>query len=180
VTLLNLADSWQRREDKEDLLWHVYHRHPGERWTLRELAHLYQADGTTRGLNKRFGVLAELDPKDYRARNNLAATSLLLKLNLTKTYELTRDLYTERPDDPIIASTYAFALHLRGSTAEGLAVLRKLKPETLEEPAVALYYGVLLSAANETQKARKYLDLGQSAASLPEEKAVLEAARKPL
>jgi Flp pilus assembly protein TadD len=176
--LLNLADSWQRPEDKEDLLWHVYQRHPGERWTLSELARLYESEGNTRGLNKLFGVLADLDPKDFQARNNLAATSLLLKLNLTKAYELARELHTERPDDAIIASTYAFALHLRGSTREGLAVLQKLKPEALEDPSVALYYGVLLSASGQPAQARKYLDLAQPAKLLPEEKQLLDNARQ--
>jgi tetratricopeptide (TPR) repeat protein len=178
--LLNLADTWQRAQDKEDLLWHIYERHPGERWTLRELARLYQAEGNTRGLNKLFGVLAELGPKDFETRNNLAATSLLLKLNLTKAYELAKALYTERPDLAIIASTYAFALHLRGSTQEGLAVLQKLKPESLEDPPVALYYGVLLSASGQPAQARKYLDLAQPAKLLPEEKQLLETARKAL
>jgi tetratricopeptide (TPR) repeat protein len=178
--LLNLADTWQRTQDKEDLLWHVYERHPGERWTLRELGRLYQAEGNTRGLNKLFGVLAELNPKDLETRNNLAATSLLLKLNLTKAYESAKALYTERPDHAIIASTYAFALHLRGSTQEGLEVLQKLKPEALEDPPVALYYGVLLSASGQPAQARKYLDLAQPAKLLPEEKQLLETARKAL
>jgi cellulose synthase operon protein C len=178
VILLNLADSWQRPQDKEDLLWHVYQRHPEERWTLRELARLYQAQGNTRGLNKLFGVLAELDPKDFQARNNLAATSLLLKLDLPKAYELARDLHTERPDDAIIATTYAFALHLRGNTGEGLAVLQKLKPEALEDPPLALYYGVLLSASGQPAQARKYLDLTPPAKLLPEEKQLMDNARK--
>jgi len=178
--LLNLADAWHRAQDKEDLLWHVYERHPGERWTLRELSRIYQAQGNTRGLNKLFGVLAELNPKDVEARNNLAATSLLLNRNVSKAYELAKELHTERPDQPIIASTYAFALHLRGETAEGLAVLQKLKPESLEDSSVALYYGVLLSASGQAAQARKYLDLAQPAKLLPEEKQLLETARKGL
>jgi len=178
--LLNLADTWQRTQDKEDLLWRVYERHPGERWTLRELARLYQAEGNTRGLNKLFGVLVELNPKDFEARNNLAATSLLLKLNVTKAYELAKALYAERPDHAIIASTYAFALHLRGNTRDGLAVLQKLKPESLEDPPVALYYGMLLSASGQPAQARKHLDQGQRAPLLPEEKQLLETARKAL
>jgi hypothetical protein len=180
VILLGLADTWQRTEDKEDLLWHVYERHPGERWTLGELGRLYQAQGNTRGLNKLFGVQAELNPKDFEAKNNLAATSLLLKLNVTKAYELAKGLYNERPDHAIIASTYAFALHLRGNTREGLAVLQKLKPEALEDPSVTLYYGVLLSASGQPALARKYLDLVQPAKLLPEEKQLLENARRGL
>ncbi len=178
--LFNLADTWQRTQDKEDLLWHIYERHPGERWTLNELGRLYQGEGNTRGLNKLFGVLAELNPKDLDAKNNLAATSMLLKLNLSKAYELAKELYAERPDNAIIASTYAFALHLRGSTPEGLAVLQKLKPESLEDPSVALYYGLLLSASGQPAQARKYLDLAQPAKLLPEEKQLLEAARRGL
>jgi cellulose synthase operon protein C len=178
--LLNVADAWQRTEDKEDLLWHVYQRHPGERWTLRELGRLYQAQGNTRGLNKLFGVLAELNPKDFGAKNNLAATSMLLKLNLTKVYEQAKELYTERPDHAVIASTYAFALHLRGNTPEALSVLQKLKPGALEDPSVALYYGVMLSASGQSDQARKYLDLAQPAKLLPEEKQLLEIARKTL
>ena len=116
-----------------------------------------------------------MNPKDFEARNNLAATSLLLKLNVNKAYELAKALYTERPDHAVIASTYAFALHLRGSTREGLAVLQKLKPEALEEPSVALYYGVLLSASGQPAQARKYLDLAQPAKLLPEEKQLLES-----
>jgi hypothetical protein len=125
-------------------------------------------------------VLAELNPKDFEVRNNLAATSLLLKVNVNKAYELAKELHNERPDHAIIASTYAFALHLRGNTKEGLAVFQKLKPEALEDPTVALYYGFLLSASGQTAQARKYLDLGQGAPLLPEERQLLETARKPL
>jgi hypothetical protein len=176
--LLNLTDTWHRTQDKEDLLWHIYERYPGERWTLRELHRLYQAEGNTRGLNKLFGVLVELNPKDFEAKNNLVATSLLLKLNPTKTYELAQALYTERPDHAIIASTYAFSLQLQGRTKEGLAALEKLKAEALETPSVALYYGLLLSEAGQTNQAGKYLGLGQKSDLLPEEKALVAEALK--
>jgi cellulose synthase operon protein C len=178
VMLIGLADAWQRADDKEELLWHVYERHPGERWTLRELGRLYQAQSNTRGLNRLFGVLSELNPKDFEVRNNLAATSLLLKVNVNRAYELARELHNERPDQAIIASTYAFALHLRGNTKEGLTVFQKLTPEALQDPPVALYYGILLSGSGQPAQARKYLDLVQPAKLLPEEKQLLETARK--
>jgi hypothetical protein len=59
-----------------------------------------------------------------------------------------------------------------------LAALEKLKTESIEIPQVALYYGVLLSAVGDTNKARKYLELAQRADVLPEEKALLAAAVK--
>jgi hypothetical protein len=174
--LLNLTQAWKRSDDEAHLLWHIFERHPGERWTLRELARLYQGEGNTAGINKVFTALAGLNPKDLPAKNNVAATSLLLNRAVEKALALAKEVHTEKPEDPVFASTYAFALHLSGRTAEGLAVLGKLKPEALEDPSVALYYGVLLSAANESQKAKMFLELAQRAPLLPEEKALLQAA----
>src|SRR5216110_1107597 len=84
----------------------------------------------------------------------------------------------QRHKEAIITSTYAYSLHLQGRTREGLAALEKLKTESIELPPVALYYGVLLAAIGETNKARKYLELAQRANSLPEEKALLAATLK--
>ncbi len=178
TVLLDLAGAWHRNQDKEDLLWRVYERHPGQRWPLRELHRLYQAQGNTRGLNKLFAAMVALNPKDLEAKNNLAATSLLLKLNLAKANELAQALYAERPDHAIIVSTYAFSLQLQGRTREGLAALEKLKPDALESPSVALYYGLLLSDAGQTNRASKYLGLAQKSDLLPEEKTLLTEALK--
>jgi hypothetical protein len=174
--LLDLAGTWQRSGDKADLLWRVYGRYPKERWALQELARIFRAEKNTLGLYKLSVELEKLNPDDPVAKNNLAATSLLLKLNVSKAYEVAKELHTSRPDDPIIASTYAFALHLLGRTQEGVAVLAQLKPAALEEPAVALYYGVLLSASGQAGQAKKYLNLCHAAPLLPEEQQLLDDA----
>ena len=108
----------------------------------------------------------------------LAATSLLLKLNLSKAHALAKEVFTQHPKEAIVASTYAYSLHLQGRTKEGLGVLEKLSPGALETPSVALYYGLLLSASGETNKAAKYLDIAQKADLLPEEKALAAEAAK--
>jgi len=160
------------------LLWQVAQRFPREKWALLELKRLYFATGNTLGLNKLFAALASFDPKDFEARNNLAATSLLLKLNLPKAHELAKEVYIQHPEEAIVISTYAYSLHLQGRSKEGLAALEGLKPEALENPSVALYYGVLLVALGETNKASKYLGIAQRAFLLPEEKALLAEAVK--
>ena len=88
------------------------------------------------------------------------------------------ELYAREPANPVFASTYAFSLHLQGKTKEGLEVLRALKPEDLANPAIAVYYGVLLSAAGETQASKDYLDKSDKAFLLPEELALVASARK--
>jgi Flp pilus assembly protein TadD len=134
--------------------------------------------GNTRGLNKVYSTMASWTPKNFAVQNNLAATSLLLKLNLPKAHALAKEVFAEHSDQAIVTSTYAFSLHLQGRTKDGLAALGKLKPEALETPSVALYYGVLLCAAGDTNKAGKYLDIAQKADLLPEEKTLASDALK--
>ncbi len=176
AALLNMAGSWGRNQAREDLLWLIAQRFPRERWALRELDRFYLAAGNTRGLNKLYATMASYDPKDFAAQNNLAATSMLLKLNLAKAHELAKELYAKHPEEAIVTSTYAYSLHLQGRTREGLAGFKKLKAESLENPPVDLYCGILLAGIGETNKANKYLKLAERAQLLPEEKALLTAA----
>jgi len=172
TALLGIAASWAPQQAREDLLWQIAQRFPRERWALSELERLYSAAGNTHGLNKVYSTMASYAPKNFAAQNNLTATSLLLKLNLTQAHELAKEVFAQHPDQAIVTSTYAFSLHLQGRTKEGLAVLQKLKPEALETPSVALYYGLLLSATGETNQASKYLVIAKKADLLPEEKAL--------
>jgi hypothetical protein len=176
--LLLMATSWGRRQAREDLLWQIAKRFPAQHWALRELERSYLATGNTRGLNKLYSTMASYAPKNFAAQNNLAATSLLLRLNLPRAHELVKELSSEHPDEPIVVSTYAYSLHLQGRTKEGMAALAKLKPEALETPAVAIYYGLLLVEAGETNKAAKYLGIAQKSDLLPEEKALVAEALK--
>ena len=58
-------------------------------------------------------------------------------------------------------------------------VFEKLKADARETPSVALYYGLLLSAAGDTNQAAKYLGIAQKSDLLPEEKALAAEALKP-
>ncbi|HEY3854636.1 MAG TPA: hypothetical protein VGO67_09605 [Verrucomicrobiae bacterium] len=179
-TLLNMAKAWNRIHAEEDLLAQIgqyYHR---ERWASRDLERLYLAAGDTEGLNKFYAMKAESDSTNYVALNNLAATSLLLKTNLPRAFEISKQLYQNHPGDAVIATTYAYSLLLQKRPKEGVDVLDKLGPESLEQPGVALYYGILLSANGQRDVAAKYLELAQTVRNLPEEKQLIsEAAKKP-
>ena len=139
---------------------------------------LYLTVRQHRGLNRLYSTMANYAPKDFAAQNNLAATSLLLRLNLPRAHQLAKEVISEHPEEAIFASTYAFSLHLQGRTKEGLAALEKFKPSALEYPSVAVYYGLLLSESGETNKAGKYLAIAQKAELLPEEKALVAEALK--
>ena len=174
--LLSLAEEWGR--DPEELLRQIGRSFPGEQWALRELERRYMAAGNTRGLNLVYSSLAESKSGSHDAtdRNNFATTSLLLKTGLQQAYEAACNLYHQNPADVIIASTYAYSMHLQDRTQEGLAVFERFEPQALETPSIALYYGVLLAAAGEKERAAHYLARAQGAALLPEEKAILQTA----
>ena len=176
--LLIMATSSGRLEAREELLWRIAKRFPGQHWAFRDLERSYLAIGNTRGLNKLYSAMASYAPKDFAAQHNLAATSLQLKLNLARTHELAKEIYSAHPEEAIVTSTYAFSLYLQGRTKEGLAALEKLKPEALEAPSVAVYYGLLLSEAGQTNKASKYLSIAQKSELLPEEKTLVAEALK--
>ena len=118
------------------------------------------------------------------AGNNVACLLLLLNRHAVTPFATdsafvsARDLYQRFPTDPRYVSTYAYALHVRGNSAEALKIMQTLRQEQLAEPATALYYGVLLSARGEVAEAAKYLALAAGNAKLlPEEKQLLEEAR---
>jgi predicted Zn-dependent protease len=178
TALMTMATTWGREQAREDLLWQIAQRFPRERWALRELERLYLAAGNTRGLNKVYTTMISYAPSNFIYQNNLAATSLLLKLNLPKTHALAKEVFTLHPKEAIVTSTYAYSLHLQGRTKEALGILGKLSPEALETPSVALYYGVLLASSGETNKAGKYLGIAQKGDLLPEEKALVAEAAK--
>jgi predicted Zn-dependent protease len=174
------AAEWNREGAKEEVLWQIAQQFPSQRWALRELADLAQARGRTRDLHRVYGRMVIEDPRDPVAQNNFAATGLLLKIDLEKAHETASALFSQHPTEPIIASTYAYSLHFQKRTTDGLAALEKLPADQLTNPPIALYYGVLLRADGQTERARQYLKLAESAALLPEERRLLQQGLKDL
>ncbi|MCX6895118.1 MAG: hypothetical protein NTZ16_06400 [Verrucomicrobia bacterium] len=181
LTLLTrLATTWGWDKEREDLLWFITQRYPAERWALQSLNQLYLAGGNTRGLQRVFTTLLDYNSTDVIAKNNLASVTLLLNPQSTRAYELARAGYEKYPKNPAFTATYAYSLHQQGQTAAGIKALAALPEVQLEIPGIAVYYGVLLAAAGETNKARKYLDIAATASLLPEEKEMAQVARRAL
>jgi tetratricopeptide (TPR) repeat protein len=176
AALARLAAQWRWEKEQEELLWQIVARFPGERWALQSLDQFYQATGNTPGLQRVYTKLLEYDPDDLIAQNNLAVVLLLLNLQTNKAHELAGGVYARNPGNSIFASTHAYSLYLRGQTNEALQVMTVLKPVQLEQPGVALYYGLLLAANDRAAEAQKYLEIARKGTLLREEKALLESA----
>jgi hypothetical protein len=90
---------------------------------------------------------------------------------------MAREVYLQHPKVSAFAATYAYSQYVQGDTAGGIKTLEALTPRQLEQPGVAVYYGVLLASAGETNKAVKYLDIADTGNLLPEEKDLAKTAR---
>lgn len=177
--LLDLASRWKMETERENLLWQIAQKFPRERWAQQELERLYFAAGNTQKLNELYSRLLSFSPEDMGLKNNLAATSLLLKTNLMQAYRLANEAHAQNPDDPFVTSTYAYSLHLQGRTREGVAAMKVLRNEYLEQPSVAFYYGVLLWVLDDTNRATHFLTIAKHKGQLlPEEKNLLASENK--
>jgi Flp pilus assembly protein TadD len=176
--LAQLALNWGWTAEAEKVLWQAASKFPKQPWPLTSLQNLYLARRDTAGLRRVYQALMQRDPKNKLARNNFTMLSLLCGKELPTAHMQAAELYAGEPGNPVFASTYAFSLHLQGKTKEGIGVLRALKPEELTNPAVAVYYGVLLSAAGEARASKDYLEKANKAFLLPEELALVTSARK--
>lgn len=180
TALTRFATGWGWRIEAEQILWELANRPMPPRHVLETLYRYYRTQRDTKGLLRITQRIVQLDPTDTVALNNLALFSLLLNTDLDEALKIARDGHTAFPDHPGFSSTYAFALHRRGRTAEGLKVLEALSPAALREPSTAVYYGILLAASGDKARAREYLDLGIAAPLLPPEETLVAAARRKI
>lgn len=176
LMLARTVSSWNWQKETDDLLWTLSKVPEMRREALQLLYQQYASRGDTAGLYRVLLRSVEIAPDDAMVRNNLAQVSLLLDADPERARKLAADLAQKEPANAAYVSTYAFSLYARGDAQGALAALRALTEEQLEAPAIAAYYGIILAATGEKEKARRYLELGSKAFLLPEEKALLAKA----
>jgi cytochrome c-type biogenesis protein CcmH/NrfG len=180
VTLAETVEKWGWRAEAIDLLWLVAKDPVKGDEALRALYGYFARNNDTENLYRVLLHRIELHPDDPNVQNNFAQLSLLLNLNADRGQKLAREVYEKDPKNPAYASTYAFALHVQGDTRKALKILETLTPEQLHKPEIAAYYGILLAAAGDQARAGEFLDFGEKATLLPQEKALIEKARRSL
>ena len=155
--LAQMASNWGWLPEAEQVLWHAASRFPKQPWPLTSLQNLYIARRDTAGLRR--GIRPRCNgTRRTNWPEQLRDAVVALRQGPSRRPQVCRGTLAGEPGNPVFASTYAFSLHLQGKTKEGIEVLRALKPEHLANPAVAVYYGILLSAAGEVQASKDYLD----------------------
>jgi predicted Zn-dependent protease len=157
-----LVLSWGWKDESTDLLWRVVETAP--QWRSQALWFLWQisrADRNAAGLLRVASNQHEDDPKDIRYKNNYAFYLLLLNIDIERAVRLAEECWRQAPLQPNVAATYAFALYRVSKYQEGVQVLDQLPAKDSDEPNIALYYALVLSAAGQTDKACHYLALAR-------------------
>ena len=168
--LSRTISDWGWNRETIDLLWALTKHPETQLEAFEQLYKKYLDLGDSPGLYRVLMRLAELLPADRRIQNNLAQLCLLLNADVERGRKLAADLYAKESSNAAYASTYAYALYTEGHTDKALKIMNGLEQDRLSDPAVAVYYGVLLAAGGENDKAKEYLKLAASGKLLPEER----------
>jgi len=175
VLLIQPVSEWGWENETTDLLWALSKRSEKQKDAFVALYQHYAKTMDTQGLYRVLVRLSELDSTNLNIQNNLAQVSLLLNANLEKARRSAADVYHKSPTNPAYVTTYAYSLLTRGNAKEALQIMSSLKEEQLSDPTIGAYYGICLAALRD-ERARSFLEAGQKATLLPEEKKLIDNA----
>jgi hypothetical protein len=179
AVIAQLAEGWGYSEDAADAWWLIANGNESAKQALTALQRLYKAKQNSHGLLRVAKRALELNPSDLVAANNCASLGLLLTGD-SSARRLATKLHAENPADPIVSSTYAFALFTEGRTREALIEMETLKEPQLRHPVIAAYYFVMLVENGKMEQAHSFLSAANKAQLLPEEIQLLTAATRKL
>jgi hypothetical protein len=179
IGLFRLASQWNWLSEREELLWAIVNRYPEEGWATQALIQALYAAGRTRSLLQLHNQMHQRAPSNLGIKNNLASLALLLDADELRPDRLAKEIYQQSPTNAAYAATYAFSLYKQGKNAEALKVMEQLKPKELQDPNSAIpgYYGLILKAVGNREKAKVYLNWSAKAPLLPEEKKLFDVAK---
>jgi predicted Zn-dependent protease len=173
LALARTVSDWGWDKEALEVLWELSKNSEKRTEALQTLYGYYARHGDSQGLFKVLVRLNENDPANLDVENNLAQVSLLLNAQPEEGRRLAAEIYQKNPANPAYATTYAYSLLTKGQVAQAVKIMNSLTEQQLRDPAISAYYGICLAAAKDP-RAREFLEIGKSAALLPEEKALIE------
>ena len=180
LVLAEIVKKWGWQKETIDVLWVAAKDPVAGDQALQALYRHFAQQGQTQDLYRVLLHRHEANPDDRDVQNNVAQLSLLLNLNADRGQKLARDLYEKEPGNAAYASTHAYGLHVQGDTKKALKIFSDMPPDEQRKPEIAAYYGIILAASGDHERAAEFLDLGEKAGLLPEEKTLVERARRAL
>jgi hypothetical protein len=175
LSLIKTSSEWKWTNETVDLLWAMTKYPEKESEALRTLYRIYAASGDSQGLYRVLARLSQAGSENLDLKNNLAQISLLLNANPDDARRLAAEVYRKAPSNAAYAATYAYSLLTKGDPTGAVKIMRSLSEDQLRDPSISVYYGICLAAVRDDQ-AKSFLEAGQKAHLLPEEKALVDKA----
>jgi tetratricopeptide (TPR) repeat protein len=175
VSLVRVASEWKWENEATELLWTVAKYPEKQNEAFQTLYRLYAKTGDTQGLFRVLVRLAEFQPDNLNIQNNLAQVSMLLQANMDEARRTAANVYHKEPSNAAYATTFAYSLLTKGDTKGAVKIMKSLTEQQLRDPSISAYYGICLAAVHDEQ-ATAFLQAGQKASLLPEEKALIDKA----
>jgi tetratricopeptide (TPR) repeat protein len=179
LMLIRTVSGWGWENEAVEMMWGLAKHPEKQKDALQDLYRYYAKHRDTPGLYRVLARLAEINPENLDVQNNLAQVSLLLDAKPDQARRIAADTYHKMPSNAAYAATYAYSLLTKGDATAAGKVMSSLTEKQLQDPSVSAYYGMCLAALKDP-RARQFLDAGESASLLPEEKSQLEKARSEL
>jgi tetratricopeptide (TPR) repeat protein len=168
--LADFCVRWGVEPEKEKLWWKLAAAGGDQTEVLKRLFTLSMQRKDGAGLYRAVKGLYLAQPEDAPSMNNYAWISLLRNEDLETAHRLADRVFAVDPKVGAYASTYAYSMHLRGRTAEGLKALEAAPAYNLQDATVAGCYGFLLAASGNAEKAQTFLGVARRSPDLlPEE-----------
>jgi hypothetical protein len=178
--LAQVTAGWNWDAENTEVLRAVIDEFPREKWAVDQLAGKLYTAGSTRELGDLMAKVYASDNSDARLKNNLANIDLLRRADLDTAYRLAHEAYDSATNNPFFISIYAYSLLLQNKQDQAVKVFNGLKPEYLQIPSVAAYYGVVQAQSGHKDLAKAPLERAASAKLLPEEKEIVRLAQTRL
>jgi predicted Zn-dependent protease len=174
VQLAGMAANWKWVPQAREALWAAADAASPD-WALDLLYQSYASEKNTAEMLRVARRRVARHPEDLRAMNNVALFSVLVHQDPQEALSIARHLVTQKPEDPVFRSTYAFALLANGMPEECLAEMELLAEEQRKDPDYASYFAFAYQANGNLAQAREFLTKVDRKKLLPEEVGLVDS-----
>lgn len=176
--LVRLAAHWRWPRKLEQALWQMAQQFPEEDDAWRKLSVIALNSRETAKIWRVYSAWAQADPSNQEVRINRAVLGIFVRPNEPGLADEIVQLLRASPENPGCRIAQAMVDWRAGRFAEALARLDQIAIKPADEPRLALARGLVLASLGRVAAAETNFQMVSDAALLPEEKLLIQQARR--
>jgi len=175
--LHRLVQVWHWQGKEVPILWALVRRFPNDTLAWQKLVEQVLATRETAQVWRVYNAWIQATPANLQAQIERVVVGLLVRPQEPGLANRASELFRLHPNNPGCRLAQALALWRGGLTSEALIVLDAVQLNPAAEPRVALTRGLVLGALGRRTESERMFALLPAEALLPEETALIAAAR---